>query len=323
MTSPAVTDSQPPEIQPPQSDTVEARASIVLKILAVINLAGVVLAEFPPLLPQSQLHTLTFNVAACALAAIEIVEARGLDRRRPWAVAVVRLLLVLLLASGVGAMVVGFEDGHIRVPFEAAFAIWAMLAAADVTLVGRTDRRSLSLVAMTILLVASQVFGQPLFGWGGVLDVRQSDLRASIDADCGAPADGPPPMITVAYDWSWARTSPLPSGLDIVVVGWTGSDAAGRPVYYFDDAPNAGPGVYPGRRDYPSIDMAEQVAKGSQGSWNWGIELGQQGLQPGHFELRLRRARDNPPEPTPLVITASYVHLGIWHSDPVSVTCTW
>ncbi len=323
MTTSATADSQYLDIEPPRFDSLEWRASVALKVLAFINVAGMVLALFPPPVPASILYGVTFNLAAGLLAVLEIVAARALDRRRPWAVAVVRPMLLVLIAEGIGAMLVGLDAGRIRVPFEALIAIWVLLAGADLTLTRRTDRRSLSLVGVASVVIVSMLAGEPVFGWGGLLDVRQSDLRGSIAADCGAPGAGLPPAITVTYDWSWARTSPLPNGLDIVVLGWSGSDAVGRTIYLFDKDPDPGHGIYSGRRGYPSLDMATLVGKETRASWSWGVELGEQGLQPGHIELQMRRVRDAPPGPTPLVITATYIHLGIWRSDPVSVTCSW
>jgi hypothetical protein len=323
MTQAAVTDARQADIDPPRPDSLEARASMVLKVLALINVAGVVVALFPTKLPQSLFQAVAFNLAACALAAVEIVTARALDRRRPWAVAVVRPLLVLLIAAGIGSMLLGVAEGRIRVPFESVLAIWALLASADVTLVRRAGGRSLGLVGAVLVLTASMLFGQPLFGWGGLLDVVQSDLRASFDVDCGPSGAGLPEIVTVTYDWSWARTSGLPSGLDIVVIGWTGTDGDGRPTYLFDRDLDSGRGIHSGKREYPSLDMATEVAKGWPASWNWGIDLAEQGLQPGRVELQLRRAREDPPEPGPLVVTASYVHLGVWRTDPISVTCAW
>jgi len=323
MTTSASTGMHAVEIDPPRFDSLEWRASIAFKSLAFINLAGVVLAMFPPPLPGSLLYGLTFNLAAALLAALEIIAARALDRRRPWAVAIVRPMLVVLIGEGIGAMLIGYDAGRIRIPFEAFIAVWALLAGADGTLLRQADRRSLSLVVMSALVIVSMLVGEPVFGWGGLLDVRQSDLRASISADCGTPGGDLPPTLTVTYDWSWARTSPLPNGLDIVVIGWSGRDADGHPIYLFDKDPAPGPGIRSGRRGYPSIDMATAVGKESPASWSWGIELGEQGLRPGRIELQMRRVKDAPPEPSPLVITATYIHLGIWRSDPVSVTCSW
>ena len=323
MTTSTLADAHPLEIEPPRFDSLEWRASIAFKVLAFINLAGVVLAMFPPPLPGSLLYGLTFNSAAALLAALEIAVGRALDRRRPWAVAAVRPMLLVLGAEGIGAMLVGSSAGRIRIPFEAVIAVWVLFAGRDVTMIRRADRRSVSLVGASALVIASMLVGEPVFGWGGLLDVRQSDLRASISADCSAPGADLPPTLTVTYDWSWARTSPLPNGLDIVVIGWSGRDADGRTLYLFDEDPASGTGIHSGRRAYPSLDMATAVGKASPASWSWGIELGEQGLRPGRLELQLRRAKDAPPGPSPLVITATYIHLGIWRSDPVSVTCSW
>jgi len=311
------------ESEPPNPDSLEGRASIALKALAFINVAGAVIALFPPLLPISVLHTLTFNLAACGLAVLEIIEARALDRGRPWAVAIVRPILLLLIASGIGSVLVGLGEGRIRVPFEAAFGLWAILGAADMTLVRRADRRSRWLVAVAVPLIGTMLFGRPVFGWGGLLDVRAPDIHGSIDADCRNAGADLPESVTVTYSWRWTRTSPLPNGLDIIVIGWSGTDANGRPLYYFDHDPESGRGIHSGDRGYPSIDLATQVAKDSAASWAWGVELGEQGLQPGRIELQLRRGIDAPPKPSPLVFTASYVHLGIWRSEPVTVTCSW
>jgi hypothetical protein len=323
MTAPTWTRGQADEIEPLRRGSLEAQASIALKALAVINVAGIILAMFPPPLPASLLQALVFNAAAALLAAIEIVVARAVDRRRPWAVAVARPMLVVLIAEGIGAMLVGYNAGIIRLPFESAIAIWALVARPDSELVRRFDRLSGSLVTAAVLAIATMLVVQPVFGWGGVLDVRKADIRTSISADCSAAGGDLPATIRVTFDWSWVRTSPLPNGLDIIVIGWSGKDAAGRVLYLFDKDPKPGQGIYSARREYPSIDMATLVAKESPASWTWGVELGEQGLRPGRIELMLARARDAPPGPQPLSITASYVHLGLWRSDPVSVTCTW
>jgi hypothetical protein len=323
MSTGATPHLMPDEIAAPLAGSLEARASIALKALAAINVAGAVLAQFPPPLPQSQLETLTFNAAALVLAALEYVVARSLDRSRRWAVGIVRPLMVVVIAAGVGATLVGAREGVLRLPFEVAFAIWVLLGARDVTLSGHMDRRGGVLVASTALLIASMLVSGPVFGWGGLLDVPSSALRASVSVDCGSADAGPPPSLTVTYDWSWTRTSPLPSGLDIIVLGWNGTDADGRQLYYLGaDLPTAS-GIYSGRRGYPSLDMATQVAQASAGSWTWGVELGEQGMRPGEIKLEMRRANKAPPRPGPLVVTATYVHLGLWHSDPVTVSCSW
>jgi hypothetical protein len=307
----------------PRSGSLEARASLAFKILAAFGIFGVVLATFPGTIPVSTLLTVMVNGAAAALAAVYVAEAIGLDRRRPWAVAAARPLLIVLAASGLYLTLVAWGEGRIRVPFDVGLAIWAWLGAPDATPIASQERRSVSCVGAGIALIALMSFGQQLFGWGGLLDVHEPDLRASIAADCGEPGVGPPETITFEYDWAWGSGSPLPSGTDIVVVGWTGADAEGNPLYVIDEIPESGLGIRPGFGGYPSTPMAGRVAKESTASFRWGIDLSRQGLTPGRTALRLMRAREIPPGPNPLTITATYIHLGLWRHDAPRVICSW
>ena len=45
--------------------------------------------------------------------------------------------------------------------------------------------------------------------------------------------------------------------------------------------------MYPGGGDYPSIDMARDVATRFEGSFRWRAELDQQQYQPGHITIEL------------------------------------
>lgn len=310
------------EIEGPHAGSLEHRAALVLKVLAFINGAGVVLALFPPLTPVSTLLTLAFNAAAAALAGAYLLAAIGLDRRRPWAVGAVRPLLVLIALAGVFSVLVGLSEGKLRLPFEVALAGWALLGPADIKPIARLAGRSVALIATVAALLALLAFGHRVFGWGGMLDVREGDLQGSIAVDCGDPADGPPPTLTVSYDWSWSKATPVPSGIDIVVLGWTGPDAEGRPLYIVGQIPENTPGIQAGREGYPSGPMAERVGAESEGRYRWAIALDEQQHRPGHIEVQLRLAREAPPAHATLVIKATYVHLGLWRED-VHVTCTW
>jgi len=311
------------ETEGPRSGSLEARASLALKILAALGVFGVVLAMFPGTVPVSTLLAVMVNGAAAALAAVYVAEAVGLDRRRPWAVAAARPLLVVIAASGLYSALVASGEGRIRVPFDVGLAIWAWLGAPDATPIASQERRSVSSVGAAVAFVALMSFGQQLFGWGGLLDVHEPDLRASIAADCGAPGAGPPETITFAYDWAWRSGGLLPSGTDIVVVGWTGADAEGHPLYVIAEIPESGPGISPAFGGYPSTPMAGQVAKESTASFRWGIDLSRQELKPGRIALQLMRAREIPPGPNALTITATYVHLGLWRHDAPRVICSW
>jgi hypothetical protein len=264
-----------------------------------------------------------FNLAAGALAVIYVLEARGLDRRRPWAIALVRPLLLLIAAIGAYSIVVAFGSGRTLLPFDLGLAAWAWLGPRDLAEHARWDRRTIAGLGAAVPLTLSMAFGSQLFAWGGAFDVHEPDLRASLHVDCGPPGSGPPSSIAMSYDWAWTSTSPLPSGLDIVVVGWTGVDEQGRPLYVLDETPEPGGGIHPGLRDYPSLAMADDVAKESRGSWQWGIQLSEQRLAPARFEAQLLRTHDVGPGQKTLVVKASYVHLGQWRHDATAVTCTW
>jgi hypothetical protein len=311
------------EVERPSAGSLEARASLALKLLAGINVAGVVLAMFSPLVPVSNLLTVSFSSAAAVLAVLYLVEARALDRRLRWAVTAVRPLLLLLVASGVSAVVIALNGGTGRMPFDGLLAIWALLGAPDPTLVGGRVRRAAGLVGSAGALLGAMVLAQPLFGWGGLVDVHEPDLAGSLHVDCGTPGDGLPPTIVVSYDWSWSATSPLPNQTDIVVIGWSGVDAQGRPLFAIDDIPGTAAGIHSGMTGYPSTAMADQVGAESDTSFRWAIELAERGFEPGSVRLQLMRPREDPPGPNSVTFAATYVHLGLWRHDAARVTCTW
>lgn len=310
------------EIEGPRDGSLEARASLVLKILTVVNAAGVILAAFPPITPVSTLLTVGFNVAAAGLAVLYWVVARGLDRKASWAVAAVRPLLVLVAVAGIHSVVVAFGEGKLRIPFEVALAGWAFLGTADATPLPRLVPRSSATVAGALAMLAVLAFGHTLFGWGGALDVREPDLSAGIAATCGDPGSDPPPTIALTYEWSWQRASLLPSGVDMVVLGWTGADREGRPLYVVGRIPENATGIRAGLEGYPSAEMAKEVGTESEGRYRWAIELSRQQLAAGRVDLELRFARDEVPESGTLVLKGSYVHLGQWRHT-TTLTCTW
>ena len=49
----------------------------------------------------------------------------------------------------------------------------------------------------------------------------------------------------------------------------------------------------------------------------------ERGYAPGHLEVELRRAQPATPDPEPVSIRASYIHLGVWRQDVQPVTCSW
>lgn len=310
------------EIVAPQAGSLEARASLALKLLAGVNVAGVVLAMFSPLVPVSTLLTVTFGSAAAVAAALYVVEARGLDRRRPWAVTAVRPLLILLGASGISGLVIALNGGPVRVPFDGLLAAWAWFGAPDRTLTAGRAARAVALVGAGGALLAAMAMARPLFGWGGLFDVHPPDLEASLNVECGAPEAGMPRTITISYDWSWRSTSLFPNGTDMVVIGWSGADPQGRPLFLIDEIPPSAAGIYSGLTGYPSIEMARRVGLESEASFRWSIELGERGFERAGVHLQLTRPREDPPGPNSVAFAASYVHLGIWR-ETTRLTCSW
>ena len=316
---------RPVEIDGPDQGSLEGRASLGLKALAALNGFGVILAFFPPPVPPARLLGVTFNVASLLLVILMLVEARGLDRLRPWAVAAVRPFLVVLGLAGAYVFLTAVLDGRFRLPLDVGVAIWALLGAPHVTPRPRLEARSLAVVGSAVGLSAVMLFSQPLFDWGGALDVKPTDLHTSLAVDCGtAGPDGTvPDVVTITYDWSWTASSPLPDGLDAFVVGWEGDDGEGRPLYLVGPTPDPLPGVYSGRLIHPSRDMALEVKAESRGSWHWGIDLAERGHTPGQVVFELHRAQDATPDAEPLTITASYIHLGVFQQDVEPITCSW
>ena len=221
------------DVEPPDTTTLEGRTSLGFKILAAINGFSVILAFFPPVVPAARLVTISFNAASAVLVVLLLVEARGLDRLRPWAVAAARPMLLVIALAGAYLFVVTTLDGRIRVPFDVAIAVWALLAGPHVTPRPRLEGRSLVMVAGGALLSVGMLLSHPLFDWGGAVDVEPTDLRTSMSVECGSPSrDGVvPDTVRITYDWSWTGTSPLPDGVDEIVVGWDGDDDQGRPLY--------------------------------------------------------------------------------------------
>lgn len=307
----------------------EHRAMLAFRALAAIYLAGIVLALFPEPNPVSLLLILGFNGAAFILALVYLLIARSLRTLQPWAVSVARPVLVLIVLEDLAVLAAAVMEGRIRVPVATVIAGWALLGPAGVRPIPLPKVFAGVVLALAAPMLAILVFSRPVFGWGGALDVQPSDLVPKVLVSC-APAEAgssaaagePPARIHVTYEWWWTKRTPVPNGFDVVVVGWTGDDAQGRPLYLLGPTLPTDTGVYDGRRAYPSLEMGNAMAAASDASWQWGIELDEQGLAPGTIELDLDRPREPTPGSDPLRILVSYVHLGVWHVD-TAATCEW
>lgn len=312
-----------PEVTGPPEGSLEWRASLALKILAGINLAGLVLATIPALVPASELQAFAFNVASGALAVVYVAVARAIDRRRPWAGSAIRPMLLLLLGWGVFAFATAIAAGELRIPFTALVAGWALLRPPDHSPLPTLNGRGRAVLAASVLLIAAELAGQPVFGWGGYFDVHDGDLSASLTVDCPEPGGPPPERIVITYAWTWSQTTLLANADDEVVIGWDGSDGEGHPLYVFDDASEAGEGIYLASAGRVSAAMAKEAAGEWRGSLRWAIDLSAIGIRPGRVEIVLMRAREQPADPQPLTIGASYIHVGVWRNDTPTVTCSW
>jgi hypothetical protein len=307
----------------PPPGSLESRAALALKILAGLNVAGIIIGTIPSSTPTSALQAFAVDVAYGALALLYLFVARALDRRRQWANSVIRPLLLVLVVWGVYTFVTALAEGALRIPFTTLAAGWALFASADHRPLPRLSGAGGAALVATVALIAVVLTGQPVFGWGGLLDVHARDLTGSLAVECGTPGSGPPDRIAITYDWTWSSTTFLANEDDQVVIGWNGDDADGHPLYVLGETPAEQEGMHTGSSSDVSAALADEVAARWRGSLRWGIDLGVRGITPGRIELVLMRAADQPREPEPLAVGASYVHLGVWHNDTSTVTCTW
>lgn len=324
------TEELAPDLEEADPGLFEHRAMVAFRALAAIYLGGIILALFPEPRTVSLLLILAFNGAALILALLYLLIARGLHTLQRWAVSIARPVLIMVIVEDLASIAGGLMEARLRgLPVATVLAGWALLGPAGVRPVPWPRVFGGTVLALVAPMLAALVFTHQVFGWGGALDVRPSDITPSVVASCGPPGGNPgvapgdpPDQIHVTYDWSWKKSSPVPSGLDIVVIGWTGEDAQGRPLYLFGRGGQTGPGIHDGRRAYPSLEMGNAIAAESGGSRQWGIELDEQGLKPGRIEVDLDRAREVSPGSEPLRLMISYVHLGLWRVD-VALTCEW
>ena len=182
----------------------------------------------------------------------------------------------------------------------------------------------MAVLVATVALALEMSSASLVFGWGGPLDVHQADLVASLQVDCGTAGDGLPPELTIAYDWSWARSAPFPNEVDTVVVGWTGEDGSGRPLYTIGAIPKGDTGIRPGLFGALTKPRLDAATAGWGGAYRWAIDLNNRGFAPARVQLALRQAPLDPaPTSGTVTIQAAYVHLDQWRLDAPPVTCTW
>lgn len=308
----------------PRSGSLESRASLALKLLAALNIFAILLAMIPGTVPMSRLQVSAFHLAAGAISGVYILVALALDRRQSWAVSAIRPLLILLFVWGGYSFLAALAGGAFRIPFTTLGAAYALLGKADRKPLPRVRGRGGAMLASSVALIGMMVTSQPIFGWGGFFDVHERDLSAALAVDCGTPGSSMPQRIGVTYQWSWSNTTLLPNNEDVVLIGWNSDDAEGRPLYYFDEAADAGNGIKLGSSTGVSAGMVDEAGGQWRGRLEWKIDLSTRGIGSGLIKLVLARAANQPPpSPQPLTVGASYIHVGVWRHDAPTVTCSW
>jgi hypothetical protein len=295
--------------------------SLALKVLAGIYLVGVMFAVFPGSVPTSLLETVAFNVWAAGLAVILVLFALALDRERPWALATYRALLVLLFVWGTYTFLSLLVGGVFRIPTTTVVTGLVLFLPNDGWTALRLTGRGVVVLALVAALCLLQTATRPIFGWGGYLDVHETDLTAALVVECGSA--GPPDGITVSYEWSWAKSAPLPNDEDQIVIGWNGEGTDGRPLYVAIDLPDQSEGFHIGISSGASGPMASQVAATWRGVFLTRLDLHTLEFRPGRYEAQLIRTRAQAAQEQQVTFGATYIHAGVWRKDTPTVTCSW
>jgi hypothetical protein len=298
------------------------RASLALKILAVIYVLGIIFAGLPGSVPTSLFETVAFNVFALGLAVIFLVVALALDRAQSWAVGIIRPLLVALVVWAAFTFVSLLLAGKVRIPTTLIVAGIALFLPADGWPQIRLSLRGGCVLVMVAALLGLQTATPALFGWGGQFDVHERDLHARLVVDCGT-GDTPPERLAIAYEWSWSSDTLLPNDEDQVVIGWNGDGTNGRPLYVAIELPEQSDGVYLGISSGASGPMAGQVKDTWRGVFLMRLDLHKLEVRPGRIEAVLKRTAAAPAQGQTVTFGATYVHSGVWRSDAPTVTCTW
>lgn len=298
------------------------RASLALKVLAIIYVLGIIFAGLPGSAPVSLFETVAFNVFALGLAAIFLLVALALDRGRPWALRVIRPLLVLLVVWAAYTFVSLLLGGKFRIPTTLLVAGIALFLSTDAWPATRLRIRGGGVLVMVAALLGLQTATPALFGWGGYFDVHERDLHARLVVDCG-PGGAPPERLTIAYEWSWSSDTLLPNDEDQIVIGWNGDGVDGRPIYVATDLPDQSDGFYLGVSSGASGPMASQAKNAWRGNFMVRLDLHKLEIRPGRIETVLVRTAAQPAQDQRLTLGATYVHSGVWRNDVPTVTCTW
>jgi hypothetical protein len=297
------------------------RASLTLKILAALYAAGIILAGLPGSAPASLLEIVAVNAINLGLALLFVLVALALDRGQRWAAWIIRPLLALLVVYGAYVLITQLMAGLTRIPITMIAAGIALLLPTNEWPPTRLTVKGGVVLVLVAALCVAQIVSRPVFGWGGYLDVHETDLQPRLSVDCGTGA--PPDRLVVTYEWSWAKGAPLPNDEDQVVIGWSGDGTDGRPMYTAIGLPAQRDGFYIGISSGASGPMAGEVAANWRGVFLTRLDLHKLEYRPGVIEAELSRTRAQAASMQTLTVGATYIHAGVWRSDAPTVTCTW
>jgi hypothetical protein len=307
----------------PAGRSAEGRASIAFKLLAAF--VAVILVATGGSTPDTDFPLLRWATIAYALAiiAVDLIAAIGLDIGARWALAAMRPILWLqLIAGGIGSITT-LSHGSVPIPFDLVLLIWALRGPAGDRPTPPLDLRAGALIGTMLVLVANGTWLRPLFGAGGAFDAAEGDLLSAITVQCGPAGGGSPETVIVTYHWSWVRTGPPTGGSDVAIITWDGQDDADSQLYILGDAPDSGAGVSAGSETGVATGDANVFARSHYGSWQWGVDLGQQRYGPGQITVILRRAAGHSATGVLLTVEGAYAHSGAWRSTPALTSCEW
>ena len=181
-------------VEGPEHGSREARAALALKLVAAAYIVGILLAEVRGSVPVANLWTVAFNLAAGVIAAVYVVVARGLDRRR--SVGVGGLSADPCRAGDRGCVCrrVRGAERHDPDPVRGRARRLGVARTArrvrrrsrgrrHATRPGRTrmiGRRGLALLVVAVAMAGQMAFGNVVYGWGGALDVHPADLARHV-----------------------------------------------------------------------------------------------------------------------------------------------
>ncbi len=297
------------------------RASLALKILAGLYIAGVIFASLPGSAPASLLEIVAFNVANTGLAVTFLLVALALDRGQPWALATIRPLLALLVVWAAYTLLGQLAAGLVRIPTTLLIAGVALFLPTDRWPATRLTLRGAIVLTLVGALCVHQTASRALWDWGGYFDVAAPDLRATFAVDCGV--GEPPERLTISYDWSWSDSAPLPNDEDQILIGWNGDGEGGRPLYVVQVLPAETDAIHLGVSNGVSGSMASAAQEAWRGVFLVRLDMHQLGYRSGRLEAVLMRTPATPAPHQTLTLGASYFHAGVWRSDAPTVTCSW